>query len=191
MFNFEKLIFTVFFLLIFCCSPVVFTGDVFANQEDDYKDLEIFTDVLSLVRSSYVEDVDMEKLIYGALRGMLNTLDPHSSFLTPELYEEIQADAHGEFGGLGGDCEIAGDGEAETGAGCTAVDRHDHRRIHTVDACYGGVERSGNLSQADGDRITHIGEGGQVATGAKHRALAGDNNGADVVVFPEREHRLE
>lgn len=96
MFKSKQLISIGFFLLFFC-----FSGSVCANQEEDYKDLEIFTDVLSLVRSSYVEKVDMEELIYGALRGMLSTLDPHSSFLTPELYEEMQADAHGEFGGLG------------------------------------------------------------------------------------------
>ena len=96
MFKSKRLISIGFFLLFFC-----FSGSVCANQEEDYKDLEIFTDVLSLVRSSYVEKVDMEELIYGALRGMLNTLDPHSSFLTPEMYEEMQADAHGEFGGLG------------------------------------------------------------------------------------------
>jgi len=97
----KQLISIGLFLLFFCFNTVIFNGSVFANQEEDYTDLEIFTDVLSLVRSSYVEQVDMEELIYGALRGMLSTLDPHSSFLTPEMYEEIQADAHGEFGGLG------------------------------------------------------------------------------------------
>ena len=71
------------------------------NEEDDYRNLEIFTDVLSLVRSSYVEEVDTNELIYGAIRGMLATLDPHSSFLSPEMYEDMQAETHGEFGGLG------------------------------------------------------------------------------------------
>ncbi len=88
-------------LLVFCSSAVFFNGDALANEENDYKNLEIFTDVLSLVRASYVEDVDLDTLIYGAVRGMLNTLDPHSSFMTPEMYEDMQADTHGEFGGLG------------------------------------------------------------------------------------------
>jgi carboxyl-terminal processing protease len=96
MFKIKRLILGILFLLFLGLA-----GQVLANQEQDYKTLEIFTDVLSLVRSSYVEDVDMEELIYGAIRGMLNTLDPHSSFLTPEMYEEMQADTHGEFGGLG------------------------------------------------------------------------------------------
>ncbi|MEE4254721.1 MAG: S41 family peptidase [Desulfuromusa sp.] len=89
------------FLLIFCCSAAVFCDTASANDKDEYQNLEIFTDVLSLIRSSYVEKVDMEELIYGAIRGMLSTLDPHSSFLTPEMYEEMQAETHGEFGGLG------------------------------------------------------------------------------------------
>ncbi len=101
MFKIKQLVSIGFFLLFFCFSVLLFAGPVFANQEDDYKKLEIFTDVLSLVRSHYVEDVDMEKLLYGAINGMLSTLDPHSSFLTPEMYEEMQADTHGEFGGLG------------------------------------------------------------------------------------------
>jgi len=97
----KQFILSGFFLLVFCCGAVVFSDYACANEKDDYNNLEIFTDVLSLIRSSYVEDVDMDKLIYGAVRGMLNTLDPHSSFLTPEMYEEMQADTHGEFGGLG------------------------------------------------------------------------------------------
>lgn len=101
MFKVKHIILVGFFLLAFCLSVAPFNGDALANEENDYKNLEIFTDVLSLIRGSYVEDVDMDKLVYGAIRGMLNTLDPHSSFLTPEMYEEMQADTHGEFGGLG------------------------------------------------------------------------------------------
>ncbi|WP_321371391.1 S41 family peptidase [uncultured Desulfuromusa sp.] len=97
----KKIIQNLILILLFCCSVAVFSHDAFANETEDYKKLEIFTDVLSLIRSSYVEDVDMEKLVYGAVRGMLSTLDPHSSFLTPEMYQDMQADTHGEFGGLG------------------------------------------------------------------------------------------
>lgn len=72
-----------------------------ANEDTGYRTLELFTDVLSIIRKSYVEDVDMTELLYGAIRGMLVTLDPHSSFLTPEMYQEMKNDTHGEFGGLG------------------------------------------------------------------------------------------
>jgi carboxyl-terminal processing protease len=87
-------------LLGFCCQPVV-AQEGGTNAEADYRNLEILTDVLSLVRRSYVEEVDSQELIYGAVRGMLTTLDPHSSFLTPEMYEDMQAETQGEFGGLG------------------------------------------------------------------------------------------
>lgn len=101
MFKVKQVISAIFFLFILCLSVTFFNSYALANEENDYKKLEIFTDVLSLVRASYVENVDMDDLIYGAIRGMLNTLDPHSSFLTPEMYEDMQADTHGEFGGLG------------------------------------------------------------------------------------------
>ncbi len=87
------------FLLVMAgfCSTVQALG----NAEDDYRQLEIFTDVLSLIHSSYVEDADTQDLIYGAIDGMLATLDPHSSFLTPEMYVDMQAETQGQFGGLG------------------------------------------------------------------------------------------
>lgn len=110
MLKLKQILLSGIFLLALCCSAAVFSGSACANEKEDYKKIEIFTDVLSLIRSSYVEDVDMDKLIYGAIRGMLNTLDPHSSFLTPEMYEEMQADTHGEFGGLGIEITIK-DGE--------------------------------------------------------------------------------
>jgi carboxyl-terminal processing protease len=66
-----------------------------------YQELELFTDVLSIVRKSYVEEVPMKDLIYGAINGMLAALDPHSSFMPPDVYREMKIDTTGEFGGLG------------------------------------------------------------------------------------------
>lgn len=66
-----------------------------------YQDLELFTDVLSIVRKSYVEEVPMKDLIYGAINGMLASLDPHSGFMPPEMFKEMQIDTSGEFGGVG------------------------------------------------------------------------------------------
>ena len=66
-----------------------------------YEDLSLFTNVLNLVRRNYVEPVDESDLIKGAVRGMLQELDPHSSFLDAEAYKEMQVDTRGEFHGLG------------------------------------------------------------------------------------------
>ena len=72
-----------------------------AAEGNDYESIELFTDVLSLVKKSYVEDVDTKKLIYGAINGMLSSLDPHSSFMPPETYKEMKIETKGTFGGLG------------------------------------------------------------------------------------------
>ncbi|MBI4667325.1 MAG: PDZ domain-containing protein [Nitrospinae bacterium] len=66
-----------------------------------YDELEIFADVLSLVETNYVEEVKSSKLVEGAINGMLRTLDPHSSYMTPEVFKEMQVETEGEFGGIG------------------------------------------------------------------------------------------
>ncbi len=66
-----------------------------------YEDLSLFTEVLNLVRKNYVEPVGERSLIHGAVKGMLQELDPHSSFLDPDVYKEMQIDTRGEFAGLG------------------------------------------------------------------------------------------
>lgn len=69
--------------------------------EEAYDTLKVFTEVLTLVESNYVETTESKELIYGAIRGMLDTLDPHSSFMTPDVYKEMQVETQGSFGGLG------------------------------------------------------------------------------------------
>jgi carboxyl-terminal processing protease len=74
-----------------------------------YENLRIFTEVLSHIESNYVEETDPEKLIHGAIRGMLRTLDPHSSFMPPDVYREMQVETEGRFGGLGIEITIKDD----------------------------------------------------------------------------------
>lgn len=66
-----------------------------------YEQLRLFSDVMNLVQDHYVEQVDSQKLIYGAISGMLRELDPHSSFLRPEDYKELEIETKGKFGGIG------------------------------------------------------------------------------------------
>ncbi len=72
-----------------------------AQQAETYEELRPFTEVLNQVQRNYVEEPKTKEVIYGAIRGMLNTLDPHSAFMPPEVYKEMQVDTKGEFGGLG------------------------------------------------------------------------------------------
>lgn len=74
---------------------------VVAVPNEAYENLKIFTDVFGIVQQDYAEPVDSKKLIYGAVKGMVRDLDPHSSFMTPEEYGEMQVDTKGVFGGIG------------------------------------------------------------------------------------------
>lgn len=71
------------------------------ENPDVYQYLRLFSDVLNIVQDNYVEKADLKKLMYGAVSGMLRELDPHSSFLKPEEYKELQVETKGKFGGLG------------------------------------------------------------------------------------------
>jgi carboxyl-terminal processing protease len=71
------------------------------NQNDRYKNLELFQKVLQFVEKNYVDPVQNDALINGALKGMMETLDPHSNFLTPDIYRDMKIDTSGKFGGVG------------------------------------------------------------------------------------------
>ena len=72
------------------------------SQNDQlYQELEVFEQALAIVQSDYVEEPKAHDLIYGAMKGMLATLDPYSQFLDPDSYNELKIDTEGEFGGLG------------------------------------------------------------------------------------------
>jgi carboxyl-terminal processing protease len=95
------------FLLTFLAGVVAagvapaLISSVSHSKASRYDDLSLFTNVLTLVRGNYVEPIEDSELIRGAVRGMLDQLDPHSSFLDVEAYEEMQVDTKGEFHGLG------------------------------------------------------------------------------------------
>jgi carboxyl-terminal processing protease len=79
-------------------------GGVASKSQDSsatYENLRLFTEVLSIVQSQYVDDVAAKDVIYNAIKGTLRGLDPHSSFLDPEMYREMQVETSGSFGGLG------------------------------------------------------------------------------------------
>ncbi|MFQ6757144.1 MAG: S41 family peptidase [Deltaproteobacteria bacterium] len=74
---------------------------VTATTQDTYESLEAFSKILSLVQENYVEEVDSQKAIEGAIKGMLTTLDPHSSYMKPEDFKELQVETQGSFTGIG------------------------------------------------------------------------------------------
>ena len=84
----------IFFLLFFSQSS-------FADNKETYRQLSIFNEVYNRVKEQYVEEVTDKELIEKALNGMLQALDPHSSYMNEEVYKEMQIDTSGSFGGLG------------------------------------------------------------------------------------------
>jgi carboxyl-terminal processing protease len=72
-----------------------------ATPADSYEKLKTFSEILSLLEANYVEKVDANQLIDGAIRGMLKTLDPHTSYLPPEAFTQMKVETSGRFGGLG------------------------------------------------------------------------------------------
>jgi len=72
-----------------------------AGNEETYKGLKVFSDVIELIEKNYVDPVESKDLINKAIQGMVNSLDPHSSFLPPDAFNELQVDTRGEFGGIG------------------------------------------------------------------------------------------
>ncbi len=74
---------------------------VSAEDKTVYEQLQVFSDVLDIVQENYVEEADSKELVEGAITGMLKTLDPHSSYLNPDAYKELQVETKGSFGGIG------------------------------------------------------------------------------------------
>ncbi|MCS7203393.1 MAG: S41 family peptidase [Thermodesulfovibrio sp.] len=71
------------------------------SSEIVYRDLKLFTEVFTTVKKNFVEEINPHELIISAIKGMINSLDPHSAYLTPEAYRDFQTETKGEFGGIG------------------------------------------------------------------------------------------
>lgn len=90
-------------LNLFIGARMYFSSAQAAERDSAYPSLELFSFVMEKVRKDYVDGQNLkyQDLVYGALKGMLNTLDPHSEFMEPDKYKELQNDTQGAFGGLG------------------------------------------------------------------------------------------
>ena len=66
-----------------------------------YENLRILVDIMSLIKNNYVDDIDTQKIVYGAAKGMVSVLDDYSQFMEPDVYERVKSDTDGEFGGIG------------------------------------------------------------------------------------------
>ena len=78
-----------------------FSGNLAAKDDETYEGLKIFADVVQLIEKEYVDEVDSKQLIQNAIQGMVQSLDPHSSLLPPDAFEDLQIDTKGKFTGIG------------------------------------------------------------------------------------------
>ncbi len=99
---------TLTILLLFFAG----NGKAFGSSEDiegTYKNLEVFSNILSIVQQNYVDNINSKETIEGAIKGMLTSLDPHSSYLKPDDFKELQVETKGSFSGIGIEITIKDD----------------------------------------------------------------------------------
>ena len=85
----------IFLVLIFSFNTTAF------SKNDLYEKIDLFGEVLENIKKDYVDDVDQAEMMDSAINGVLQSLDPYSAYMSPELFQEMQTDTRGEFGGLG------------------------------------------------------------------------------------------
>ncbi len=90
----------LFFSLLVLCADLALAGKK-QSEESLFKYLRVFSEAIHYIENNYVKDVKPRDLIYSAIKGMTSDLDPHSVFLTPDMYKEMRVETKGEFGGLG------------------------------------------------------------------------------------------
>ena len=96
----KKNYFVLFFLYLFCFF--IFFENVQAKEKNEfYEKIDLFGDVLETIESDYIDEIDKSKIMDSAINGVLQSLDPYSAYMSPEVYKEMQTDTKGEFGGLG------------------------------------------------------------------------------------------
>ena len=89
-------IFLIIFLLL-----TNFKYVVAANDDDIYKKIDLFSEVLDKINKEYVEEIDQSEVMDAAINGVLQSLDPYSAYMSPESFQSMQTETSGEFGGLG------------------------------------------------------------------------------------------
>ncbi|MBW2631037.1 MAG: S41 family peptidase [Deltaproteobacteria bacterium] len=100
-FNKKRSLFLSAFLAFTILISLVGHRAAFATDNETYKNLKLFNEVLNMVEKNYVEEVDPKVVIHGAINGMIKSLDPHSAFMTAEQYNDLKIDTKGTFSGLG------------------------------------------------------------------------------------------
>ena len=89
------------FIILICFFLNSSKISVSASEEDIYSKIDLFSEVLDKINKEYVEDINQSDAMDAAINGVLQSLDPYSAYMSPEMFKEMQTETSGEFGGLG------------------------------------------------------------------------------------------
>ena len=95
MIKFQKILLILFF------SILLLNKSFSKNEEDIYQKIDLFSEVLDKINKEYVDEVNQSKAMDAAINGVLQSLDPYSAYMSPEMFNDMQIETTGEFGGLG------------------------------------------------------------------------------------------
>ncbi len=87
-----------FYLILF---NLILINSLYSSEVDIYKKIDLFGEVLEKINEEYVEEIDQSESMDSAINGLLQSLDPYSAYMSPEIFNEMQTETSGEFGGLG------------------------------------------------------------------------------------------
>ena len=90
-----------YLIIIFFLNSLFFTNQSFSNENDIYKKIDLFGEVLEKINEEYVDEINQSESMDSAINGLLQSLDPYSAYMSPEIFNEMQTETSGEFGGLG------------------------------------------------------------------------------------------
>ena len=90
-----------FLILIFFLKSLFFTNFSISSETDVYKKIDLFGEVLQKINEEYVDEINQSESMDSAINGLLQSLDPYSAYMSPEIFNEMQTETSGEFGGLG------------------------------------------------------------------------------------------
>ena len=102
--NYFKYIFPIVTIIILNLSGKVYSQ----NIDKLYEKIDLFSEVLEIIQNEYVEDIDQAEAMDSAINGLLQSLDPYSAYMNPEIFKESQSETSGEFGGLGIEVSMEG-----------------------------------------------------------------------------------
>ena len=90
-----------YFIIFFFLKSLLFANYSFSTENDIYKKIDLFGEVLEKINKEYVDEIDQSQSMDSAINGLLQSLDPYSAYMSPKIFNEMQTETSGEFGGLG------------------------------------------------------------------------------------------